>query len=387
MAGDFFAVRRGATAVPNSLVHNKELSYQALALLVVVLSMPPGARVGYRDLKGRGMGEKATRMALRELEELNYRFRFTHRREGKLRDLTVVSDVPLTPSEAMSEAQQMMKQIGLPGSRIVACPSHPDFVFNPDPIELAIAHDGDKTAGRTVPHGEAGLSTGELSTGSYRAATGAARCDQPKHPVSAGRTVQCSTEARWSAAQVSKDTSKESIDSLIHQPTTEDVSGAARVSRPDLKVVGGSEDQSNHGDGAPSGLSPDWKLIARCVPLSHRKGLMGKAAHRVSELIDRLLVVGWTPHRIHERLADNPLPPAVHNPPGLLISRLNALGELPVPSQPAGVPRNHFSSNDSPSLPVLSEQDRVEARKAAERFFARMQARGFTASPSNVAQN
>lgn len=52
--GDFFVVRKGATAVPNSLIHNKDLSYQALALALVSLSMPAGAKVGYRQLKGAG---------------------------------------------------------------------------------------------------------------------------------------------------------------------------------------------------------------------------------------------------------------------------------------------------------------------------------------------
>lgn len=367
MAGDFFVVRRGATAVPNQLVHNKDLSYAALALLVVSLSMPPGARVGYRELTGRGMGEKATRQALKELETLNYRFRFTHRRNGMLRDLTIVSDEPLTPAEAFAEAEQMMIAGGFAESVITACSSHPDFIIQDPVTGDPHAGVGDETAGRTVrtrlPHGENAAVENQLSTGGDRAAPVAARCDQHKQGKTAGRTVQCSTVARSSTAQVSKDTFKESSlrsDSLTHQPTTHD-SGV-----PDVGVVGGQESAHPVLDVAPAGpsRSPNWDLIARCVPQSHRKGLMGKAAHRVSEGLETLVDAGWTPRRINERLADNPLPPAVRNPPGLLIARLEALKEFPAPNQPADSRLRPHGDDSPPNLPVLSQDERIEALKA-----------------------
>lgn len=319
MAGDFFVVRRGATAVPNQLVHNKDLSYAALALLLVTLSLPPGARAGYRELTGRGMGEKATRQALRELESMNYRFRFTHRRQGQLRDLTIVSDVPLRPADAFAEAQRMMLAGGFAESMITACSSHPEFVIQ-DPATSA---PDDKIEGKT-----------------------------------AGRTVQCSTVARSGTAQVSKDTFKESSlrsDSLTHQP-----SGRA------LRVVGGEEEQTTVSDVAPAGPSaaPNWNLISKAIPHSHRKGLRGKAAHRVSEVLEMLIASGWTARRINERLADNPLPPAVRNPPGLLISRLDALKELPAPSKPAGLLVDPSGDDSPPNLPVLNYAKRVEALKS-----------------------
>lgn len=62
---EYFVVRRGATALPNSLIHDTSLSYAALALLAVCLSLPAGARVGYRQLMGRGFGEQVTRNTLR----------------------------------------------------------------------------------------------------------------------------------------------------------------------------------------------------------------------------------------------------------------------------------------------------------------------------------
>lgn len=374
MANDFFVVRRGATAVPNQLVHNKDLSYAALALLVVSLSMPPGARVGYRDLVGRGLGEKVTRQALKELETLNYRFRFTHCRQGQRRDLTIVSDVPISPEDAFVEAQRMMLAGGFIESQIVACPSHPDFVIEGKTPSHTVRH--------TLPHGgNADVENGDsaaikpvenqLSTGSHRAATGAARWNQDFDKENQGQsddvTVPRSTVARWSTAQVSKDTFKESSlrsDSLPHQPTT-----SALTVVPDETVVGG-EDATTISDVAPAGPSspPNWQLIARAIPTTHRKGLMGKAAHRVSEALDTLVAQGWTPRRINERLTDNPLPPAVRNPPGLLISRLEALKEIPAPQHPVG-PSRH--SDDSPhGLPVSNPHERAQTLKARDEALA-----------------
>lgn len=58
MCGDYFLVRRGATALRNSVVLDVGLSYVALGVLAVLLATPPGAPMGYRDLCGRGLGER-----------------------------------------------------------------------------------------------------------------------------------------------------------------------------------------------------------------------------------------------------------------------------------------------------------------------------------------
>lgn len=94
---DFFVVRKGATAVPNGLVHNKKLSWASLGLIVYCLSLPTGARVGYRELQGRGLGEKATRKALVELEELPPASRSTN---------TTRDDSPLTVGPAMTKEER-----------------------------------------------------------------------------------------------------------------------------------------------------------------------------------------------------------------------------------------------------------------------------------------
>ena len=79
---DYFVVRRGATALPNGTVWDERVSFAALGILARALATPPGAHLGYRAFSGRGMGEKAVRAAMRELEAAGYRHRFPVRRAG-----------------------------------------------------------------------------------------------------------------------------------------------------------------------------------------------------------------------------------------------------------------------------------------------------------------
>jgi hypothetical protein len=123
---EFFVVRRGATALPNSLIHDSGLSYAALALLTACLSLPAGTQTGYRQLKGRGFGEQVTRNGLRELQERNLRFRFRIRRSGQLRELTIVTDTPMSVNDARAEIAARMRAGALSGGEIIECPSHPD---------------------------------------------------------------------------------------------------------------------------------------------------------------------------------------------------------------------------------------------------------------------
>ena len=91
---EYFVVRKGATALRNEVVWDSSISYGALGILARALATAPGADLGYRAFAGRGMGEKAVRAALGELEEAGYRHRFTVRREGgRIRTVTVFSDV------------------------------------------------------------------------------------------------------------------------------------------------------------------------------------------------------------------------------------------------------------------------------------------------------
>lgn len=96
-----FVRRRGTTAIPNRTVYDDRLSYAALGLLTVLLARPEGAPSGYRDLMGRGLGEKATQAALRELTTAGYRHQLRAAfGRGQLVTHTVVSEDPMTESEA-----------------------------------------------------------------------------------------------------------------------------------------------------------------------------------------------------------------------------------------------------------------------------------------------
>ena len=98
---EYFVVRRGATALRNEVVFDERISYAALGILARALASPEGANLGYRAFVGRGLGEKAVRAAMRELEAVGYRFRFTLRKSsGRVRTLTIFSDEPMTPQQA-----------------------------------------------------------------------------------------------------------------------------------------------------------------------------------------------------------------------------------------------------------------------------------------------
>lgn len=323
--GDFFVVRKGATAVPNSLIHNKDLSYQALALALVSLSMPAGAKVGYRQLKGRGLGEAATRKALLELEEHHLRFRFRTRVEGKIRDLTVMSDTPLTVEEAYEEILARLERRALPGIDVVACVSHPD--------EAGVIRPRDLTTE---------LSTGDDEPVKHRAAPSAARCDQHKRlpvdncggqsadlhecNVSAGRTVPRSTVARSAEAHITKVISKSSLRS--------DNSNQTSVGR----VVG---------DGVVWAALPEvwWGWLGR------------SARERVVQVVQAGLSAGWTPEAIRARLQANPLPPndQMRNPEGLIISRVRSVMEAGVPTATRHETRSERVARMAAALEEIAE--------------------------------
>ncbi|ADH93381.1 hypothetical protein [Arcanobacterium haemolyticum] len=288
--GDFFVVRRGATAVPNSLVHNKELSYAALGLIVLCLSLPAGAKVGYRELAGRGLGQKATRAALKELEGLNYRFRFQHRRDGQIRELTIISDVPLTPAEAFEDAERMMIGLGFTTSEIVSCPSHPDFAIPGRELKQTVL-------------------TSQISKERLQ------RASSTPAPVNDSEVVE------------------------VKEPKKAHPSPSEEVAVP---VKGGK--------------LANWKIINAAIPPEQRRGLMGKAAMRVSDLLDTLLDSGWKVLQIRGRLADNPLPSNVVNPPGLLISRLKDLCDIPL-GFPVEADRS-TRSDSPPPPPDISPEER-----------------------------
>ena len=203
---EYFVVRRGATALRNETVWDERISFGALGILARALATRPGANLGYRAFTGRGMGEKAVRAALRELEDAGYRHRFTVRAGGGLlRTITVFSDVPISREEALSdiEAEDRARMVG------VSTPTR-------DPEEV-------ERSSNSYPQG--------FGPGGHRAAASAARLENsrdhgeksdvtvPRFTVArsteARSTVPRSTEARSSAALSLRDTNTSSLRSEV----------------------------------------------------------------------------------------------------------------------------------------------------------------------------
>lgn len=217
---EYFVVRKGATALPNEVVWDSSISYGALGILARALSTAPGADLGYRAFAGRGMGEKAVRAALGELEEAGYRHRFTVRREGgRIRTVTVFSDVSIGRATALSELPEEQR-VG------VVDPEEPRQSCGSRIRRSHRAADGAARSDlgkRTSSYG----AVDNLSDDDRRAATGAARSDLGKQGVSAGRTVPRSTVARSSAALSLRDTKPSS--SLRSEEESFDQTGPGRA--------------------------------------------------------------------------------------------------------------------------------------------------------------
>lgn len=300
-SSEFFVVRRSSTALSNRVIHDKELSFPALGLLMASLSLPPNAPSGYRAFLGRGMGEKAVRSALKELEEHDYRFRFRVRREGKIRDVTLVSDAPITVGEAQSEVVGMMTAGVVQRGKICGCLSHPE------------------TADSSAEDQEASPETVPEPVDNHRAADGAARSDS----VDNSHTVPRSTVARWRTAHTSNEVSNNS--SLRSELNTNQPAAKSD----DRGVVGGVSEHSR-GD-PPDGVVADWNLLDECLPRPLRAGLSVSAGVRITRALEHALAAGWTKARVYRALNENPLPESMRNRTGLIIHRVQALADWSAP--------------------------------------------------------
>lgn len=168
--GRVYVRRRGTTSLPNGTVHDSRLSYAALGLLTVLLARPDGVPGGYRNMMGRGLGETATRRALRELSELGYRHQVKRRGPGgRWVTDTVVSEEPISEAEARSWLV-------------------PEAVDNPE----------------------------------HRAVDSTAPSDQGKHRKPAGGTVQRPTKARPAVAR-SANASLRAKDSSLRSESRESI--------------------------------------------------------------------------------------------------------------------------------------------------------------------
>ena len=351
--GEYFVVRRGATALRNEVVFDERISYAALGILARALASPEGANLGYRAFVGRGLGEKAVRAAMRELESVGYRFRFTLRKSsGRVRTLTIFSDEPMTPQQARVVALEQSR-----GDYLLEGAASPEPELAGEEERLRRSHRAATGAAR---------SDGRAS---HRAATGAARSDQGKQGKSPGRTVQRSTVARSSAALSLRDTksSKEDLTQPHPHPPQRSTSPtspgegqgsvgsgtgfADRVAvegeaaspvatsaprecrRGPQRHPGGAKDPAampGGGRGAESASEADLAILAACLPESMRL-LDARGLGLVVGLLRERLDAGWTPGEI-KRLLDSPLPDRVARMSGLVASRLRrlvAVGDSP----------------------------------------------------------
>ena len=347
--GEYFVVRRGATALRNEVVFDERISYAALGILARALASPEGANLGYRAFVGRGLGEKAVRAAMRELEAVGYRFRFTLRKSsGRVRTLTIFSDEPMSPKQARVVALEQSQ-----GDYLLEGAASPEPELADEGERLRRSHRA--ATGTARSDGRA----------SHRAATGAARSDQGKQGKSPGRTVPRSTVARSSAALSLRDTksSKEDLTQPHPHPpqrstsptspgkgqgsvgsgidsgdeAVAEVTAASPVAtsathggrRAPQKRPGDAKDPGA-GRGAESVSEADLAILAACLPESMRV-MDARGLGLVVGLLRERLDAGWAPGEI-KRLLDSPLPDRVARMSGLVASRLRrlvAVGESP----------------------------------------------------------
>ncbi len=342
---EFFLVRRSSTALSNAVIHNNELSLPALGVLMVCLSLPPNAPAGYRAFLNRGMGEKAVRKALQELEAKNHRFRFRLRRKGQLREVTIVADTPISPDEAREEITGMMATGVIASATIGECVSHPD----PE------------------------VSTGETEAppvDNHRAADVAARSDQRQH----SSTVPCASAARSSAAHTSNEVSK---NSSLH---SEFPSNQPAAQPPDDGVGGRDDPPSQKLPGEPQSEAdgPDWQLITACLPAPMRTGLTTAAGTRITAALRHAQATGWTTGAIYRQLNANPWPSQPDNPAGLAIHRVTELSQSPAPATPSHRPATPPPGPAEPTGPMPDE-----VRQQLQELVARLRAKHAAAEKSD----
>ena len=208
---DYFVVRRGATALPNGTVWDERVSFAALGILVRALATPPGAHLGYRAFSGRGMGEKAVRAAMRELEAAGYRHRFPVRGAGgRLRTVTVFSDVAISEEEALEEyvsaedrARVVPRRRPDDGPDGEGCGGSGGGPSGPGPAPTPVAGGGAGADGGDPRGGSPQTSyPQDHGPASHRAAPPAARWPEPRNDAeNSESTVRRSTAARSTAAR------------------------------------------------------------------------------------------------------------------------------------------------------------------------------------------
>lgn len=104
--------RRGYTALPNATVHDKDLSYRALGLLIALHSRPDGASFDLRRLTRPGKEQRTALLtASKELKARGYmgQRRCKRKDDGTFKTLTVIDVEPMRPDVIEQELNDMQR--------------------------------------------------------------------------------------------------------------------------------------------------------------------------------------------------------------------------------------------------------------------------------------
>lgn len=353
MTAEYFVVRRGRTTIPDRTVHDPRISIPALGLLTVMLGLPPKAPMGYRAFLGRGLGEKAIRNLLRELEAARYRWRFQIRTAGQLRTVTLIFEEPASVDMAWEAAGELasgpvercLNEHALQDSADDAQSGHKTLSYRAAPVAARYdkgEYDGvgesdqDEMPSRTAQHSSAARSS-------------AARC----------------AVARSSAAQPSKDGSSGWVTDVTQpdqtqpprEPSSEPKTSVKGAGRAGLGLAGLlAADPDTVGE-------DDWTVLVECLPASMRH-VEASAVPKIAAALRRRVEAGWTSEALRATLASNALPAEVRNLAGIVCHRI---GQIPVAPPKRRRSRALTATSAAPTRPAeqpLAIRMRAKARAA-----------------------
>jgi len=141
--------RRGAVILPNEVIYDQTLSYNAIGLLAIMLARPEDAPKGYRQFVRPGVGQKAILSGFKELREAGYRYQLLRNKatagaRPKLVTDTYVSDTPMSLEEAKRWHFETHGVAGWErGEREAAMQAGEDAASKGSLASLSVAHKSD----------------------------------------------------------------------------------------------------------------------------------------------------------------------------------------------------------------------------------------------------
>jgi len=141
--------RRGAVILPNEVIYDQSISYNAIGLLAIMLARPEDAPKGYRQFVRPGVGQKAILSGFKELREAGYRYQLLRNKapEGSRPQLvtdTYVSDTPMSLEDAKRWHYDVHGVVGWErGERAAAMQAGEDAASKGSLASLSDAHKSD----------------------------------------------------------------------------------------------------------------------------------------------------------------------------------------------------------------------------------------------------